>query len=249
MTVWTKTCCIGHSIDLLQLLAKDLNFNPHVHAVEDGFYGINVNGTWNGVVGELLRNKAEFAAAPLTVSKIRSGVVDFVAPSIQVSQGMLMLANQKMGEQETILPALHFLEFTTKEFLWAFLGFFIIGLFVVFVKEYISMRYQGRLEKEASNTKPLWMETFTYVSGITFQRDLGGRNPKGAGARLTAIVVAFGMVVVMTAYTAVLAATKVMQEVRDPFKGLHDERVRFKSKSLVLLDFLLDMRDTPVQIS
>ena len=39
------------------------------------------------------------------------------------------------------------------------------------------------------------------------------------------VVVAFTMVIVMTAYTAVLTASNVRQEEIDPFKGMQDERV------------------------
>ena len=207
---------------MLQLLAKDLSFIPQVYIVEDGFYGSKVNGTWNGMIGDLNRGKADLAAAQLTVTKARSNVVEFVQPYTEVKQGIMMLNNKETKEL-----AFHFFSFMETDLSWTFLGFAIIGLCVVYIIEYISMRYQGRLEEEASNTRPLWMETFTYISGITFQRDLGGRNPKGTGARLTSVVVAFGMVVTMTAYTAVLTATTVKQEETDPFNGINDERVMF----------------------
>ena len=162
--------------------------------VSDGFYGSKVNGTWNGMIGELYRNEADLAAAQLTDTEARSKVVDFVAPYTSVPQAILLLK-----KQDLMLINFNFLLVLDEDFAWALFSFFIFGFFVIYFYEYISMRYQGRLEEEASNTKPLWMETFTYVSGITFQRDLGGRNPKGSGTRLTAVAVAFGMVVVMTA--------------------------------------------------
>ena len=167
-----------------------------------------------------MKEKADIAATQLTITKARSKVVDFTAPYNKIQHGILML-----NKRQRLDINLQFLSFLDANLLWAFVGFFLNCLLFIYLYERISMRYQRRLHDCTSDAKSLWEETFTYVSGITFQRDLGGRNPKGVAARLAAVVAAFGMVIAMTAYTAILTATKVVHEGKQPFNGIHDERV------------------------
>lgn len=44
----------GFCIDLLNEIAKKLEFKYEISQVADAQYGAEVNGTWNGMVGELI---------------------------------------------------------------------------------------------------------------------------------------------------------------------------------------------------
>ncbi len=46
----------GFCADLLKQLAKDLDFTYTITLVKDGEYGALVDGSWTGMIGELLRN-------------------------------------------------------------------------------------------------------------------------------------------------------------------------------------------------
>ena len=45
-----------HSLDLVDAIAKRLEFNYSINIVADGSYGSynKLNNTWNGMIGELL---------------------------------------------------------------------------------------------------------------------------------------------------------------------------------------------------
>ena len=45
----------GFCVDLVQKLSEMIKFKYKMKAVSDGQFGGMVNGTWNGMVGELLR--------------------------------------------------------------------------------------------------------------------------------------------------------------------------------------------------
>ncbi|VDM79846.1 unnamed protein product [Strongylus vulgaris] len=81
----------GFCIDLLAELSKDLGFTYTIHAVRDGKYGNDVygNGTWDGMIGEILRGEAEMAVAPLTVNFRRSEVVAFTKPFLSLGISIL----------------------------------------------------------------------------------------------------------------------------------------------------------------
>eukprot|EP00794_Sanderia_malayensis_P008227 gene8227-9107_t len=231
---WKETCCIGYLMDVLKKLQTDLWFQPDLYIVQDGFYGAYSNGSWNGMVGDLIRNKADVSIAALTNTKGRSEVVDFSEPYLEVSLAVLMLSNHK----ET-LPFINFafLNQISEELLWALLGVCIVGIILVFLLENLSRNLSRRptAAKETNAKKGLrhysLRECFTYFSGLTFQRDLGGRNPKQLATRITAITFAFGMVVVMTTYTAILTASKVTSAESDPFLGFSDHRMTHPTTS------------------
>ena len=50
----------GYCIDLLNELARILNFTFEIHHGQDGYYGVKTeNGTWNGMIGELVNEVCE----------------------------------------------------------------------------------------------------------------------------------------------------------------------------------------------
>lgn len=64
-------CCFGLSIDLLEKMSKDLEFDFHLYLVADGTFGTR-KLQWNGVVGDLVSGSAHMAFCPLSVTSARS---------------------------------------------------------------------------------------------------------------------------------------------------------------------------------
>lgn len=63
-------CCYGYSIDLLEKMSKDLEFDFHLYLVADGTFG-SQKIQWNGVVGDLVSGSAHMAFCPLSVTSTR----------------------------------------------------------------------------------------------------------------------------------------------------------------------------------
>ena len=60
----------GYCIDLLEYLSEELGFSYDLTVVPDGKYGSQLaDGTWNGMIGELEKGKADAAIAPLTITQ------------------------------------------------------------------------------------------------------------------------------------------------------------------------------------
>ncbi|KAJ6645490.1 Glutamate receptor ionotropic, kainate 1 [Pseudolycoriella hygida] len=58
-----------------------MDFNFELTLSADGFYGfLDKNGQWNGMIGDLVSDRAHIAAAPLTITAVRERVVDFTQP-------------------------------------------------------------------------------------------------------------------------------------------------------------------------
>ncbi|XP_059369690.1 glutamate receptor ionotropic, kainate 4 [Carassius carassius] len=71
----------GFCVDMLKELADILKFKYRIRLVGDGVYGVSgANGTWTGMVGELISRKADLAVAALTITAEREKVIDFSKP-------------------------------------------------------------------------------------------------------------------------------------------------------------------------
>ena len=63
----------GFSIDVLDALAKILGFKYDIYQVSDGKYGsVLPNGSWNGMIGELIAKVSAFYKKERTGKKIES---------------------------------------------------------------------------------------------------------------------------------------------------------------------------------
>ena len=61
----------GYCIDLLNELAKNLKFTFEIYTVPDGLYGAEtINGTWNGMIGELISEVCRCQYIGLFLSQI-----------------------------------------------------------------------------------------------------------------------------------------------------------------------------------
>ena len=218
---WRYSCCIGHSIDLLNILMKRLSFSVDLYVVEDGFYGSLVNGSFNGMIGDVARGTADIAIAGLTITSLRSTAVDFTSPFIRQDVGIVTMSKKKELEfinWQFVYPV------DTSVIITVFLGI-LLGTFLTYVMENQEIVLKRLVNPKEFPPRYFWREGFTYYSGLTFQRDLGGKNPAEFGSRVVAIGFAFAMLVIMTTYTAVLTATKVSQKDPNPFLGIKDGRV------------------------
>lgn len=81
----------GFIIDLIGLLSHILHFNYIFKLVSDGEFGHRQSdGTWNGLIGEILNNNADVAAAPMFITEFRAKVVDFTDPFLDIYASLLL---------------------------------------------------------------------------------------------------------------------------------------------------------------
>ncbi|KAI8483606.1 hypothetical protein Bbelb_386990 [Branchiostoma belcheri] len=81
----------GFCIDLITELAKEVDFEFHLYTVDDGKYGSqDADGNWNGLVKDLMEDKADLALAPLTISSDRERAIDFTKPFMEYGTGLLI---------------------------------------------------------------------------------------------------------------------------------------------------------------
>ena len=228
----------GFCIDLLEELSKDLGFTYAIHVVRDNKYGNDVygNGTWDGMIGEILNQEADMAVAPFTVNFRRAEVVDFTKPFL--SLGISILFKIPADHQPDLFSFLNPLSVE----IWFWILMSIIG---VTVGMYIAARitpYEWnlnfscctahqphpaadysdpedvpiQLSNNYSFYNTVWYVLSTMLKGGC---DFG---PRAVSTRLLGGTWWFFTLVLVSAYTANLAAVLTVSKPHIPIRNLDD---------------------------
>ncbi|KAI3358983.1 hypothetical protein L3Q82_015369, partial [Scortum barcoo] len=92
----------GFCVDMLRELADILKFSFKIKLVDDGLYGApEPNGSWTGMVGELINRKADLAVAGFTITSEREKVIDFSKPFMTL--GISILYRVHLGRKPGLL--------------------------------------------------------------------------------------------------------------------------------------------------
>ncbi|XP_076878998.1 glutamate receptor 1a [Brachyhypopomus gauderio] len=82
----------GYCVELAAEIAKHVGYQYKLKIVADGKYGARDPDTkmWNGMVGELVYGKADVAVAPLTITLVREEVIDFSKPFMSLGISIMI---------------------------------------------------------------------------------------------------------------------------------------------------------------
>ena len=223
---WTVTCCAGYLVDIGQQLFDYLGFDWTLYITPDNLYGSYTNSScfnsnfddlsqckWNGLINELIKDRADIALGALTPTLQRVQVVDFTES--------ILLTHLTIAYRST--PGeLQFLNWKFLQSLdWTLLVSLLVTLVIVCIALFVVEFFMRKVE---DSDKYPTREAFSYGAGLTFQRDLAGKTPNRWSARVIAISYAVALTIIMTTYTANLTATNI-SKAEINFQGLKDEKV------------------------
>uniref|UniRef100_A0A673KIG6 Glutamate receptor n=1 Tax=Sinocyclocheilus rhinocerous TaxID=307959 RepID=A0A673KIG6_9TELE len=215
--IYIKRCCKGFCIDILKKIAKSVKFTYDLYLVTNGKHGKKINGTWNGMVGEVVLKNAHMAVGSLTINEERSEVIDFSVPFIET--GISVMVSRSNG---TVSPSAFLEPFSADVWVMMFVMLLIVSAVAVFVFEYFSpVGYNRCLPGGPSFTigKAIWL-----LWGLVFNNSVPVQNPKGTTSKIMVSVWAFFAVIFLASYTANLAAFMIQEEYVDQVTGLSDKK-------------------------
>lgn len=219
---YEPTCCTGFVIEVFLMVMKYTGIQVDLYITIDNSYGgKGDDGSWNGMVGEIVNGKADIAIGGLSVIKDRSKVVNFTELIMEETVGILL--DSKFLSENLII---YFNIPISSNLQMGLLIIIIVTTLIFYIFEN-TVYHAKQLIYNMNHKKKYYAmrESMTYIFGVVLQRDLGGVNPRKLGTRLVAVLFAFTMVVLVTTYTAMLAAENIQHTEKNLFLGLKDSRV------------------------
>ncbi|XP_043234741.1 glutamate receptor ionotropic, kainate 2-like [Amphibalanus amphitrite] len=211
----------GFCIDLVNAIAELRHFR--VRFVECGGYGgiDPVTGEASGMVNELMEQKADMAVTDLTITYEREQVVDFTMPWMNLGIGILYTSPQKEPPQLFSFLAPLSLE------VWLYMAAAYLGVSVLL---FVVARFspyewdvphpcrdqQDVLENQFSLANSLW---FTIGSLMQQGSEIA---PKALSTRMIAGLWWFFTLIMISSYTANLAAFLTVERMVSPIESAED---------------------------
>ncbi|CAG7826150.1 unnamed protein product, partial [Allacma fusca] len=213
----------GFCIDLLKDVATLVGFQYTIEIVADGKYGVEDPHTkqWNGIVRELIDGKSDLAVGSMTINSAREKVIDFTKPFRNLGISILFKLPKKPPAR-----LFSFLNPLSAE-IWAYVaGAYVLVCFTLFVvarftpNEWLApppcAGDEGVLENQFSFPNSVW-----FITG-TFLRQGSGLNPKATSTRLVGGIWWFFTLIIVSSYTANLAAFLTVDRKSTPIESAED---------------------------
>lgn len=212
----------GYCIDLIKEIARILEFKYVIKLVDDGVHGRkNERGEWNGMIKELIEGKADIAVADLTITYEREAAVDFTMPFMSLGIGILYKKHKKEP------PKLFSFMSPLAMDVWVYLitSFLGVTLFLFFVArfspyEWVNphpcVRDPDELKNNFSMKNTLW-----FTIGCLMQQGCD-IMPRSLSTRVLAASWWFFILILVSSYTANLAAFLTVERMVNPIESAED---------------------------
>uniref|UniRef100_A0A671FKN9 Glutamate receptor n=1 Tax=Rhinolophus ferrumequinum TaxID=59479 RepID=A0A671FKN9_RHIFE len=213
----------GFCVDMLRELAQLLRFRYRLRLVEDGLYGApEPNGSWTGMVGELINRKADLAVAAFTITAEREKVIDFSKPFMTL--GISILYRVHMGRKPGYFSFLD--PFSPAVWLFMLLAYLAVSC-VLFLAARLSP-YEWYNPHPCLRARPHILEN-QYTLGNSLWFPVGGFMQQGSEIMPRALSTrcvsgvwwAFTLIII-SSYTANLAAFLTVQRMEVPVESADD---------------------------
>uniref|UniRef100_A0A8R1HY69 Uncharacterized protein n=1 Tax=Caenorhabditis japonica TaxID=281687 RepID=A0A8R1HY69_CAEJA len=211
-------------------IANILKFSYTIQKVRDNAYGSKEsNGKWSGMVGELQRGDADLAVASLTISYGRSEVIDFTVPYMHLGISILF-KKPRITDSDWF----KFMDpLSTQVWIMTFASYFVVSIAIWIIAK-ISPYEQFERDEDNGQYKPVnnqfsirnafW---FTVCSLMQQGSEL---CPRAASTRLITAIWWFFALILISSYTANLAAVLTTRRMETPIENADDLAAQTKIK-------------------
>ncbi|XP_017349059.1 glutamate receptor 4b isoform X1 [Ictalurus punctatus] len=217
----------GYCVDLANEIANHIGIKYKISIVPDGKYGARDPDTkiWNGMVGELVYGKAEIAVAPLTITLVREEVIDFSKPFMSLGISIMIKKPQKSKP-----GVFSFLDPLAYE-IWMCIVFAYIGVSVVLFLVSRFSPYEWHTEEPEEGTDGLPSDQPPNEFGIfnslwfslgAFMQQGCDISPRSLSGRIVGGVWWFFTLIIISSYTANLAAFLTVERMVSPIESAED---------------------------
>ncbi|XP_041980067.1 glutamate receptor ionotropic, kainate 2 isoform X6 [Aricia agestis] len=219
----------GYAIDLIHQISNVLGFNYTFKLAPDGRYGSYNRETreWDGMIRELLEQRADIAIADLTITYDREQVVDFTMPFMNL--GISVLYRKPIKQPPNLFSFLSPLSLDVWIYMaTAYLGvsvlLFILARFTPYEWHQTHTPDGEKMENIFSLANCLW-----FAIGSLMQQSCDFL-PKAVSTRMVAGMWWFFTLIMISSYTANLAAFLTVERMDSPIESAEDLAKQTKIK-------------------
>jgi len=214
----------GFCVDLIKELAKEVQFKYTFYLVEGGGYGSFKNGRWTGMIADLRSQKADLAVIDMSITAIRQSAVDFTMP--YMSTGVGILYKKKKPPPPNPFSFLQPLSIEV----WIYTTTAYLGVSItLFLLARISP-YEWDDDGEGSATNQWTISNALWFGIGSFLCQGCDILPKSISTRTVAIMWWFFTLIMMSSYTANLAAFLTASKMSSPVNSAEDLAKQTKIK-------------------
>ncbi|KAJ8684082.1 hypothetical protein QAD02_019874 [Eretmocerus hayati] len=214
---------IGYCIDLIEQIEQHLGIKCQFELVPDGKYGSRnpVTKQWDGLIRRLLDLKADLAICDLTITSERQSAVDFTAPFMNLGISILY------SKSEKVVPKLFaFMDpFSVEVWMYTATGYLIVSLMLFWSARWAPEEWVNphpcndeneELENNFSMMNSMWL---TMGSLMQQGSDI---LPRATSIRLMTGVYWFFVLIMVSSYTANLAAFLTAVKMEESINDVED---------------------------
>ncbi|XP_073988845.1 kainate-type ionotropic glutamate receptor subunit 1D isoform X1 [Rhodnius prolixus] len=221
----------GYNVDLIYEISRILHFNYQIVLVPDGRYGSFNKETreWDGMIRELLDQRADLAIADLTITYEREQAVDFTMPFMHL--GISILYRKPIKQPPNLFSFLSPLSLDV----WIYMATAYLGVSVLLfiLARFTPYEWQN---PHPCNPNPDHLENqFTLLNCMWFA--IGSLMqqgcdflPKAVSTRMVAGMWWFFTLIMISSYTANLAAFLTVERMDSPIESAEDLAKQTKIK-------------------
>ncbi|XP_049632000.1 glutamate receptor 1 isoform X3 [Suncus etruscus] len=216
----------GYCVELAAEIAKHVGYSYRLEIVSDGKYGARDPDTkaWNGMVGELVYGRADVAVAPLTITLVREEVIDFSKPFMSLGISIMIKKPQKSKP-----GVFSFLDPLAYE-IWMCIVFAYIGVSVVLflVSRFSPYEWhneeleEGREQAAGDQSNEFGIFNSLWFSLGAFMQQGCDISPRSLSGRIVGGVWWFFTLIIISSYTANLAAFLTVERMVSPIESAED---------------------------
>uniref|UniRef100_A0A674ATV3 Glutamate receptor n=1 Tax=Salmo trutta TaxID=8032 RepID=A0A674ATV3_SALTR len=205
----------GYCVELAAEIAKHVGYTYKLEIVGDGKYGARdaESKMWNGMVGELVYGKADVAVAPLTITLVREEVIDFSKPFM--SLGISIMIKKPTKSKPGVFSFLDPLAYE----IWMCIVFAYIGVSVVL---FLVSRFSPYECQNEGHTNEFGIFNSLWFSLGAFMQQGCDISPRSLSGRIVGGVWWFFTLIIISSYTANLAAFLTVERMVSPIESAED---------------------------
>ncbi|KAI1711988.1 ligand-gated ion channel domain-containing protein [Ditylenchus destructor] len=225
-------------------MATALNFTFEIIEVEDGTYGVeDETGRWNGIIGVLQRHEADLSVSAVTITYSRVSVIDFTLPFMHLGIAILVGKNLDDPTQSTSSTLFTFLEpFSTKVWIALAIAYLSVASMMWLLAKlspfewYDDVQRLDKMDKKNASTKKLIKNQFNLLNSLWFavgslMQQGSDVIPRAAATRTVAVIWWMFTLILISSYTAQLAAFLTVERMTTPVESSADlanqQRIKF----------------------